>query len=151
MSSSQSLPTAPVVVVGVLWEGGTCNQSQLKAESLLVVRIRNEIVPKGCDHHCVGWTSGVSFSFLLMQFQIRALESQKRQQEIVLRRKTQEVRKGGFLLIVPSSHRDLGLSARFRETPSFRQGWLWEWGSQKGREGRNQVGNGCRQQQSSPS
>lgn len=30
-----------------------------------------------------------------MQFQIRALESQKRQQEIVLRRKTQEVRGGG--------------------------------------------------------
>lgn len=33
----------------------------------------------------------MSFSFSLMQFQIRALESQKRQQEIVLRRKTQEV------------------------------------------------------------
>lgn len=29
---------------------------------------------------------------LFFQFQIRALESQKRQQEIVLRRKTQEVR-----------------------------------------------------------
>uniref|UniRef100_A0A8C3RE40 Kinesin family member 21B n=1 Tax=Cyanoderma ruficeps TaxID=181631 RepID=A0A8C3RE40_9PASS len=78
------------------------------------------------------------------EFQIRALESQKRQQEIVLRRKTQEVRKGSFLLIVPSSRGYLGPSARFRETPSFRQGWLWEWGSQKGREGRSQVGNGCR-------
>uniref|UniRef100_A0A8C3XH74 Kinesin family member 21B n=1 Tax=Cyanoderma ruficeps TaxID=181631 RepID=A0A8C3XH74_9PASS len=60
------------------------------------------------------------------EFQIRALESQKRQQEIVLRRKTQEVRKGSFLLIVPSSRGYLGPSARFRETPSFRQGCtLW--------------------------
>lgn len=33
-------------------------------------------------------------SLSLVQFQIRALESQKRQQEIVLRRKTQEVRGG---------------------------------------------------------
>lgn len=93
----------------------------------------------------------MSFSFSLMQFQIRALESQKRQQEIVLRRKTQEVRKEGFLFIVPRSHGGLGPSAWLGEIPSFRQGWLWEWGSQKGRKGSTQVRNGCRQQQSSPS
>lgn len=110
-------------------------------------------MPKGCDHHWAVWAGPQEclFLFSLTQFQIRALESQKRQQEIVLRRKTQEVRKVGFLLIVPSSHGGLGPSAWLGEIPSFRQGRLWEWGSQKGREGRNGVGNGCRQQQSSPS
>uniref|UniRef100_A0A8C9MSH5 Kinesin family member 21B n=1 Tax=Serinus canaria TaxID=9135 RepID=A0A8C9MSH5_SERCA len=65
------------------------------------------------------------------EFQIRALESQKRQQEIVLRRKTQEVRKVGFLHIVPSFQGGLGPSTWLGEIPSFRQGWLWEWGPQK--------------------
>lgn len=118
-------------------EGGACSQSQLKAGSLLVVKIRGETVPKGAlglQPH-LGWTSGVSFSFSLMQFQIRALESQKRQQEIVLRRKTQEVRKGGFLHIAPSFHGGLGPSAWLGEIPSFRQGCLWEWGPQKAGRG----------------
>lgn len=115
-----------------------CNQSQLKAGSLLLVRVRSEIGPKGAlglrpPLGWLGWTSGVSFSFSLMQFQIRALESQKRQQEIVLRRKTQEVRKGGFLHKAPSSHGGHGPSAWLGEIPSFRQGWLCEWGSQKER------------------
>lgn len=131
MNGSRRLPTAPVVVVGDAVGGGMCNQSQLKAGSLLVVRIRSETVPKGAlglrpPLRCLGWTSGVSFSFSFMQFQIRALESQKRQQEIVLRRKTQEVRKGGFLHIAPSSRGGLGPSAWLREIPSSRQGWLWE-------------------------
>lgn len=41
-------------------------------------------------------------SLSLVQFQIRALESQKRQQEIVLRRKTQEVRGGDVGLASPN-------------------------------------------------
>lgn len=75
----------------------------------------------------LGRTPGVSLS--LLQFQIRALESQKRQQEIVLRRKTQEVRlfASPWLCVCPS----VGI-LELRDTPRSRQCQLGERISQKG-------------------
>lgn len=51
------------------------------------------------------------------QYQIRALESQKRQQELVLRRKTQEVT-ALRRLAKPMSDRVAGRAARWNQSPS---------------------------------
>lgn len=52
----------------------------------------------------------------VLQYQIRALESQKRQQELVLRRKTQEVT-ALRRMAKPMSDRVAGRVARWNQTP----------------------------------
>lgn len=59
---------------------------------------------------------GLFLSLLSHQYQIRALESQKRQQELVLRRKTQEVT-ALRRLAKPMSDRVAGRVARWNQIP----------------------------------
>lgn len=99
-------------------------------------------MPKGCDHHWAVWAGPQEclFLFSLTQFQIRALESQKRQQEIVLRRKTQEVRKVGFLLIVPSSHGGLSPQCLAWRNPILQTGQTLGVGFPKRKGGQERGG-----------
>lgn len=72
----------------------------------------------------------------------------------MLRRKTQEVRKGGFFHIAPTSYGGLTpVLGSEKSHPSDRAGFGNGVPKRKGEVLwlRNWVGNGCRQQQSSPS
>ena len=99
--------------------GSVCHRGQPTAGHLRAVGIRSETGHTRVTAPSAGGGSpgtatiaGVSgwdprsASLSLVQFQIRALESQKRQQEIVLRRKTQEVR-GGMGGLPPRSPQPL--------------------------------------------
>lgn len=116
----RGFPHLPVQWLGMLWAphhapgGGCATKTSPEAGNLLADKIRSDptrakATPRGdggvCGHRCgvrvVLLSPSGAKSVFLVQFQIRALESQKRQQEIVLRRKTQEVR-GGHLWGGPS-------------------------------------------------
>lgn len=116
----RGFPHLPVQCLGMLWAphhapgGGCATKTSPEAGNLLADKIRSDptrakATPRGdggvCGHRCgvrvVLLSPSGAKSVFLVQFQIRALESQKRQQEIVLRRKTQEVR-GGHLWGGPS-------------------------------------------------
>lgn len=88
--------------------------AQLKKEQR-----RQEVRPRVCSHEVRKYAnvSNLNSPSSDHQYQIRALESQKRQQELVLRRKTQEVT-ALRRLAKPMSDRVAGRVARWNHSPS---------------------------------